>query len=64
MKPIIKAAALIILFCLPVLANAQVNPGCDPALDPSCVPFDGGLGFLIAAGVGYGIKRIKDARKK
>lgn len=63
MKTIIKTAALIILFCLPVLAHAQVNPGCDPAVDPSCVPIDGGLGFLIAAGIGYGIKRVRGNEK-
>lgn len=28
------------------------------------VPLDGGLGFLAAAGALYGIKRIRDNRKK
>lgn len=28
------------------------------------VPLDGGLGFLAAAGAAYGIKRIRDNRKK
>ena len=59
----IRLTTMTIIFCLPVLAMAQVDPGCDPALDPTCVPIDGGLSFLIAAGVGYGIKKIRDSRK-
>lgn len=35
----------------------------DPAGDPD-VPIDGGLTLLIAAGVGYGVKKIRDERKK
>ena len=27
-------------------------------------PIDGGLSLLIAAGVGYGIKKVRDGRKK
>ncbi|MFT5913563.1 MAG: hypothetical protein ACJAWV_001165 [Flammeovirgaceae bacterium] len=26
---------------------------------PNPIPIDGGVGFLIAAGVGYGLKRMK-----
>ena len=56
---------IIILICLPALVHAQgspTDPGCD-VLDPAC-PIDGGLGLLLAAGVGYGIKKIRDTRKK
>ncbi len=34
----------------------------DPPPDPSDVPVDGGLSFLIASGIGYGIYRIKKAK--
>ena len=61
---ILKLAAVVIIFCLPTLAHAQPGPGCDPAVDPACVPIDGGLSFLIAAGVGYGIKKVRDSRKQ
>lgn len=27
------------------------------------VPIDGGLGFLLAAGAGYGVKKIREMRK-
>lgn len=38
---------------LPMLGMAQ--PG-DPGGDPDA-PIDGGLGILVAAGVGYGVKK-------
>ncbi len=62
-KHILRAAATMILFCLPFLSHAQIDPGCDPA-DPTCVPLDGGLAFLIAAGVGYGVKKVRDRRRE
>lgn len=37
------------------------NPLCDPdtgecpPLPPECIPIDGGLAFLLLAGVGYGV---------
>lgn len=60
---LLKVMSLILLFCLPLLATAQIDPGCDPAVDPNCVPIDGGLSLLLAAGVGYGIKKVRDARR-
>jgi len=44
-----------ILSALPVMAQ--------PSL-PSNAPIDGGLSLLIAGGVGYGVKKIKDNRNK
>ncbi len=37
------------------------DPGGDP--DETPIPFDGGLSLALAAGVGYGIKKVRDARK-
>ncbi len=52
---------LLIPFCLlPSLLWAQGGPGGDP----DAVPVDGGLSFLAAAGVAYGVKKIKEYRKK
>jgi hypothetical protein len=78
MSPIVKKFARVFLFfgfvfifmiCLPVLGHAQIgDPGCDPLCncraDGSVCPIDGGLGFLLAAGIGYGIKRVKNSKKK
>ena len=65
---------LITLFFLaPVATMAQVDPCIDP-LDPQALclcdptnpicPIDGGLSFLIAAGIGLGAKKAYQERKK
>ena len=60
---------MVAFICLPSMTQAQVgDPGCDPQCncraDMSICPIDGGLSFLLALGVGYGIKKVRDARKK
>ncbi len=77
-KLILTFAVLMIVFCLlPSLVHAQdvldpikdifnQTPGVpDPGGDPDVtVPVDGGLSFLAAAGVAYGVKKIKQFRKR
>ncbi len=41
--------------------QAQAQP--DPDGDPDA-PIDGGVSLLVAAGIGYGIKKVRDNRKK
>lgn len=53
---------VIVFICLPSLVQAQPFPNC-PDPNVPC-PIDGGLGFLIAAGVGYGVKKVRDNRKQ
>lgn len=50
---------LVSLSILPQLASALGNPDDDPDL-----PIDGGVSLLVAAGVGYGIKKYRDEQKK
>ncbi|MEO6328978.1 MAG: hypothetical protein ABIO55_08600 [Ginsengibacter sp.] len=50
---------IVIFFCFPYLAHAQP----DPATDPDA-PIDGGVGILIAAGIGYGLKKMRDEKRK
>ena len=56
---------------LPTIAFTQVfssppPPPPDPVDNTSTtdIPFDGGLSILLAAGVGYGVKKIRGQRKK
>ena len=56
---------VILLVCfLPHIGWAQPVPGdpppppCTNPDDPAC-PIDGGLSLMIAAGVGYGVKKYK-----
>jgi hypothetical protein len=43
--------------------NNQLNSGTPDPEDPTGVPVDGGLGFLLAAGVGYGANKLRKYRK-
>ncbi|MBC6698467.1 PID-CTERM protein-sorting domain-containing protein [Hymenobacter puniceus] len=48
------------------LAQAQ-GPGSDgptPNPAPTAVPIDGGASLLLAAGVGFGLKKLRDRRKR
>jgi hypothetical protein len=63
-KPAVKklifiGAFVFVLTMLPFVLKAQVP---DPAVDPD-TPIDGGVSLLVAAGIGYGIKKYKDAKK-
>ena len=61
-KWLLSVSLVLCLLCfLPMLAHAQIDPECDP--DIGC-PIDGGLGFLLIAGVGYGIKKFRQVSKK
>lgn len=53
------------LAILPNLAHTQPppDPGGDPDTGEPGVPLDGGLSILLAGGVAYGAKKIRDARK-
>lgn len=62
-KLLVVLTVLAVLFvCLPYFAHAQIDPA-DPGFDPDA-PIDGGLGILLAAGVGYGIKKMRDNKRK
>lgn len=43
---------------LPLLAQ-PCPPGC-----PDIIPIDGGISFLVAAGVAYGAKKVYEHKKK
>ena len=49
---------------LPQLLMAQIGGGGGEGTGNPDVPIDGGIGLLVAAGIGYGIKKTRDARKK
>jgi len=57
-----KLVNFILICCLvtvPIIVSAQ---GYDDGTDDG-VPVDGGLSLLVAAGAGYGIKKLKEKRK-
>jgi hypothetical protein len=58
----VVTVVMIILVCLvvPVKSKAQLNSFTG---DPDA-PIDGGVSLLIAAGVGYGIKKAKENKRQ
>ncbi|MBE7171999.1 MAG: hypothetical protein INR73_15540 [Williamsia sp.] len=63
LKSLFATFCIVVLFiCLPSMGWAQPGgPGGDP--DPQ-VPLDGGVSLLVAAGVGYALKKAHDKRKE
>jgi len=54
----------LLIFLLSITALAAHAQPSDPGGDPDSAPIDGGLSLLIAGGVGYGVKKLKEKRKK
>ena len=65
MKLIFKLL-LLVLLSLPMCVYAQGDPpGDEPPPfpdDTTDVPFDGGVTLLLAAGLAYGVKKVKDQK--
>jgi hypothetical protein len=58
---------IVLVLALPMISNGQVDPPPGPVggSNPDAnVPIDGGLSLVLAAGVGYGAKKIRDYNKK
>jgi len=51
----IQFLMMLMVLLLPSLVHAQTDPGTDPD-----VPVDGGISLLLAAGVAYGVKKLKE----
>ncbi|MDQ6609025.1 MAG: hypothetical protein M3Y85_04310 [Bacteroidota bacterium] len=52
---------MVLCIGLPSIVLAQVD--CTDPFAQNC-PIDGGLSLLIAAGIGYGVKKVRDSRKQ
>ncbi len=61
----IKSMYVLLIMGMTLVAPGVVfsQPPPPPEL-PVDTPIDGGLSLLVAAGVGYGIKKVRDNRKK
>jgi hypothetical protein len=57
---LITLSILLLVLVFPTLSHAQPGFGDDT----NDVPVDGGLSLLVAAGVGYGAKKIREKRNK
>ena len=52
----------LLLSILSLSASAIGNP--DDFFIDTDTPVDGGIGILVAAGIAYGLKKVRDERKK
>lgn len=63
MKKVLTILAFIVIFVLaPVFVQSAIAQ--PPPPPPVPIPIDGGLSFLLAAGVGYAAKKIYSERNK
>ena len=60
-KLVLISIILLVVMILPSLLMAQPGPA-DP--NDTFVPIDGGIALLLAAGVGYGAKKLIQHREK
>jgi len=66
MKKLLVFALFVVVLLLPFISFGQpfpASPNCDGPFTGPC-PIDGGIGFLIAAGLAYGGKKSFDIGKK
>ena len=60
----VKKLSLVIIACLIILPCVLfAQGGFDDDVTDNPVPFDGGVTLLLAAGLGYGIKKVRDHRQ-
>lgn len=64
MKKIVVKLFLVVVLCGSGLMLHAQGPGDPGDGDPEDIPLDPGSWVLVAAGVGYGIKKWRDARLK
>lgn len=55
---------LLVFFVIPSIVFARNPPRLDDCVPTTQAPFDGGFAILLAAGVGYAIKKGYDNRNK
>ena len=66
-----KIFGMLLVFCvlnsLTINTSAQFNQNTPPPRGSvpgeEGIPVDGGITILVAAGIGFGVKKIKDARQ-
>ncbi len=59
-----RVICLVVIFVFASVVGLAQDPGGIGGDPDATVPFDGGLTILIAAGVGYGVKKIRDEQKR
>ncbi|WP_400190465.1 PID-CTERM protein-sorting domain-containing protein [Hymenobacter sp. B81] len=58
------AALLLLPASTSLLAQGNPGSGGPQPGQPTAVPLDGGASLLLAAGAAYGLKKLRDARRR
>ena len=64
-RPMVVVRVLVLVAVAAAPGWAQPGsggPGPGPAVDPAAVPIDGGISLLLAGGVGYALRRLRQRR--
>ncbi len=61
MKKIKNLKMMLLMGMIVIPAFVIAQPPIDPEVED--VPFDGGVSLLVAAGIGYGLKKVHDRKK-
>ena len=69
LKPILLTLTLLLLAGLafaqaPASAPPSGGPTPTPTPTPTSIPLDGGASLLLAGGIAYGLRRLKQRRQK
>lgn len=63
MKKLVNKGKLVVILSMIIMPTiVWAQPPIDP--DVTDVPFDGGVSLLVAAGIGYGMKKIYDKKQE
>lgn len=64
-KILIKLKVLLVIGMIVIPAFVIAQDDDPPPINPEVedVPFDGGVSLLVAAGIGYGLKKAHDKKK-
>lgn len=60
---LLSQAALCLLLATAAHAQTSTPPGSGGPTPAATVPLDGGASLLLAGGVAYGLKKLRDRRK-
>ena len=67
MKHFLYSAALVLAVWALSSAAALAQPGTGgptPGANPTAIPLDGGASLLLAGGIGYAVRRLRQRRQR
>jgi hypothetical protein len=63
LSSLVGALVIGLLAAAPAAAQTPSTGGPTPQADPTAVPLDGGASLLLASGVAFGLKKLRNRRR-